>query len=175
MEPIDQPTALVICDAGPLIHLDELDCLDLLAGFREILVPEEVRIEVNRLRPLVFSSSALQALPVRFEAALASSADLRQLAQAYSLDAGEVAALALQGSLPGSILLTDDSAARLAASALGRRAHGTLGLLLRSLRRGQRSREQVLALLDSLPERSTLYVGSKLLALVRGEVENLAS
>ena len=27
----------VVCDAGPIIHLDELDCLDLLSDFRQVL------------------------------------------------------------------------------------------------------------------------------------------
>ncbi len=29
----------VVCDAGPLIHLDESGCLDLLADFHRLLVP----------------------------------------------------------------------------------------------------------------------------------------
>ena len=28
---------VVVCDAGPLIHLDELGCLGLLSDFREVL------------------------------------------------------------------------------------------------------------------------------------------
>jgi hypothetical protein len=35
--------SIVICDAGPLIHLDELGCLDLLADFRDVLVPDADR------------------------------------------------------------------------------------------------------------------------------------
>ena len=34
--------AKVVCDAGPLIHLDELDCLDLLGDYPEVLGPEAV-------------------------------------------------------------------------------------------------------------------------------------
>jgi hypothetical protein len=32
------PSSLVgvVCDAGPLIHLDEIDCLDLLSDFAEV-------------------------------------------------------------------------------------------------------------------------------------------
>ena len=41
----------VVCDAGPLIHLDELGCLDLLTDFRAILVPEQVWREVEHHRP----------------------------------------------------------------------------------------------------------------------------
>jgi predicted nucleic acid-binding protein len=67
------------------------------------------------------------------------------LVRAYSLDAGEQAALALTREHPQAILLTDDAAARLAAEQLGMRVHGTLGILLRSIRRGQRTPEQILA------------------------------
>jgi hypothetical protein len=64
---------IVVCDAGPLIHLDEpengdscsgtrnafryrwirdeLGCLDLLSDFSEVLVPEAVWREVRQHRP----------------------------------------------------------------------------------------------------------------------------
>src|SRR5438270_251796 len=32
----------LVSDAGPLIHLDELGCLDLLQDFAEVLVPDAV-------------------------------------------------------------------------------------------------------------------------------------
>ena len=48
----DRPLrAAVVCDAGPLIHLDELSGLDLLTDFPEIWVPNEVVAEVHRHRP----------------------------------------------------------------------------------------------------------------------------
>jgi hypothetical protein len=40
----------VVCDAGLLIHLDELDCLDLLTDFAGVLVPEVVWREVAHHR-----------------------------------------------------------------------------------------------------------------------------
>ena len=42
---------------------------------------------------------------------------------------------------------TDDTAARLAARNLSIRAHGTLGILLRAIRRGQRSRDELIEVL----------------------------
>ena len=36
----DAQATLVVCDAGPLIHLDQLDCLDLLADFSRVVVPD---------------------------------------------------------------------------------------------------------------------------------------
>jgi hypothetical protein len=39
---MSSPTSEVVCDAGPLIHLDELGCLDMLADFSAVLVPDSV-------------------------------------------------------------------------------------------------------------------------------------
>jgi predicted nucleic acid-binding protein len=61
---------LVVCDAGPLIHLDEIDCLELLTDFRAILVPEQVKKEVLRHRPtaLQTAKATLRILPVPISA-----------------------------------------------------------------------------------------------------------
>ncbi len=45
---------MVVADAGPLIHLDELNCLSLLADFHEVHVPETVWAEVLQHRPQAF-------------------------------------------------------------------------------------------------------------------------
>lgn len=44
---------IVVCDAGPLIHLDEIGCLDLLEDFDQVLVPRAVWTEVRRHRPAI--------------------------------------------------------------------------------------------------------------------------
>lgn len=46
---------LVVCDAGPLIHLDELETLDLLGGFQSVLVPDAVWTRSKHIAP-VFSN-----------------------------------------------------------------------------------------------------------------------
>ncbi len=57
MAPVDRP--IVVADAGPLIHLDELSCLDLLANFVAVHTTEQVWREVARHRP----DLAFQAIP----------------------------------------------------------------------------------------------------------------
>ncbi|NLE58300.1 MAG: hypothetical protein GX616_08065 [Planctomycetes bacterium] len=69
------------------------------------------------------------------------------------------------------LLLCDDAAARLAAESLGFAVHGTIGVLARGIRTGMRTREEVLALLRSLPQRSTLHISAKLLTAIIAEVE----
>jgi len=116
----------VICDAGPLIHLDELGCLDLLTDFSAVLVPEIVWEEVRHHRPDVLGRPAPKLTCV--QVSLPDEARLTTLIRLLSLDAGEQAALALMLQHPQAILLTDDAAARLAAEQLGLRVHGTLGI-----------------------------------------------
>lgn len=165
---VTEKEAEAICDAGPLIHLDELGSLDLLSDFPRILVPEQVRLEVERHRPAAFGHSgiSLEVLPV----ALSSSPSFQATVRALALDTGEQAALSLAAQRPGAILLTDDSAARLAARTLGFRVHGTIGVLVRAIRRRTRDRDEVIELIRAIPIRSTLYLRSSLLEQILDEL-----
>ena len=151
----------VVCDAGPLIHLDELGCLDLLADFQAVFVPEQVWREVEFHRPgaLQRSGVGLQQVSV-----VPSELDpLQALVRALALDLGEQAALSLMASHPDAVLLTDDAAARLAAESFGYRVHGSIGILLRAIRRRQRTQQEVLSILRDLPVRSSLHIRPALL------------
>jgi predicted nucleic acid-binding protein len=162
----------VVCDAGPLIHLSELNCLDLLLDFERVLIPEVVAREAQAHRPEVLAS-----FKEHFEQIPASQivipTILEPIQKSYALHPGELAALALVLQQSGAIFLTDDAAARIAAQTLGMTVHGSIGVLLRSLRRQQRTKPEVLSLLRQLPALSTLHIAPKLLASIIGEVEQL--
>lgn len=163
--------AQVICDAGPLIHLDELGCLDLLRDFEAVLVPDQVWEEVERHRA---SALILEGVPLqRRSVEISADPEFHALVRALSLDRGEQAALSLMKSYPDSVLLTDDSAARLAAKALGFRSHGSLGVLLRAIRQKRRTKGEVLRILRRLPSTSTLHIRSSLLEDIIRQVESL--
>ena len=162
----------VVCDAGPLIHLDELGCLDLLADFRTVIVPEQVWQEMETHRP-----GALEPFTERFQRTsgeLSEYVPLQSLVRALALDLGEQAALSLMTDHPEAILLTDDAAARLAAEVLGYRVHGSIGVLLRAIRRQQRTSHQVLSTLRELPARSSLHIRSSLLEEIIAQLEGQA-
>ncbi len=164
-----KPETLVFCDAGPLIHLDELGQLDLLADFHHVLVTDTVWREVLRHRQVEFAGLPVERLPDPPLTPILGS-----LGKALALDAGEISALALTDRYPEALFLTDDTAARLAATQMKVRVHGTLGILLRAVRRRQRSREEISEVLRTLPERSTLYIRRDLLDWARREVEKYA-
>lgn len=159
----------VVCDAGPLIHLDELDCLDLLSDFQTILVPEQVWQEVETHGPDALKHPDVVMQPVSIE--LSENAPFQALVRALALDLGEQAALSLMERYPQAILLTDDAAARLAAESLGYEAHGSIGVVLRAIRRQQRTRRQVLVTLRSLPTQSSLHIRPDLLQRIIIQVE----
>jgi predicted nucleic acid-binding protein len=93
------------------------------------------------------------------------------MARLLALHAGEMEALRVALEHDPALLLTDDTAARLAARNLSIRAHGTLGILLRAIRRGQRSKDALLGVLRELPQKSTLHLKRSLLDDVIREAE----
>lgn len=150
---------LAVCDAGPLIHLDELSCLDLLSDWR-VCVPSAVWKEIEFHHPAVLELPNIE----RKEPPLVLSNALLALAQSLSLDLGELEALAIMESTPDAMFLTDDAAARLVAQKLGYRVHGTVGVIIRAVRHKLRSSEAVIGILKALPARSTLYIRASLLS-----------
>jgi predicted nucleic acid-binding protein len=160
----------VICDAGPLIHLDELDSVHLLNDFAEILVPVQVWNEVAFHRPNVFDNPTVTFL--KTEVTISPRARFQALIRSLALDTGEQAALTMMQENPDAIFLTDDAAARLAAISLGYQVHGSIGILIRAIRRQQKNKEEVLDILRSIPDRSTLHIRPALLNEVIARVES---
>ncbi len=163
------PRIVVVCDAGPLIHLDELRCVGLLSDFSRVLLPNSVWREVSRHRP-----TALSALGPKLEQSAPASqmpADLISLGRLFALHSAELDALRLAREVGADLFLTDDTAARLASRQLLMPVHGTIGILLRAIRRGQKSKEEVSKLLRSLPEASSLHIRNSLLEEIVAEVE----
>lgn len=159
---IEPVAANVVCDAGPLIHLDELGCLSLLGDFARVLVPEIVWSEAASHRREIWERAGFE--PERIRVSGSVIPEIQAAARVLMLHAGEIAALQLARETPGSLFFTDDTAARLAAKQLSLPVHGTIGILLRAIRRQQKSAKEVVELLRILPERSTLHVTRDLLA-----------
>jgi len=170
MEKIEDMPGIVVCDAGPLIHLDELECLILLKDFNIIAVPQTVWHEVSLHRPTALEHPDVSLHQVNIQPGEDPEVDVT--AMIFTLQQGEKEALQIAHRSSGAHFLTDDTAARLAARSLGIVAHGTIGLLLRSIRRMQKSKEEVIALLQSLPHKSTLFIKPSLLEEIIRQVQD---
>jgi predicted nucleic acid-binding protein len=166
--------SLVVCDAGPLIHLHELECVELLRDLGKILVPREVWTEAVRHRPELTLGNLPNA-QVSEVVAARPSARLIAMSDSLDLDAGERAAIVLMASVSAELFLSDDAAARLAAESLGFAVRGTIGILVRSVRVGARTQKEVTDLLHLLPEKSSLHVSRQLLETVVAEVQQAST
>ena len=163
-------TTKVVCDAGPVIHLDELNCLDLLTDFQEIILSSKVCEEVKKYR-----SSALMRQDLSFTTLtrnISPDEPLLTICRIFALDAGETEALALIQQNPQAMFLTDDASARLAAYQMGFKVHGSIGILIRSIRRGHRNPEEIVRTLAEIPLKSTLYIKPVLLKEIIIKVKN---
>jgi len=157
---------IFICDAGPIIHLDELDCLFLLHDLGIPVIPPAVQSEVERHRPAAFASGTINFTTHPVVIPLQISA----LARPMNLHSGELEALALAIAEDAAMLLTDDTAARFAAILLGIPVHGTIGVILRGVRTKRLTRKDAWQILSDIPAKSTLHIRKQLLDEVLREV-----
>ena len=98
-------------------------------------------------------------------------ADLVGLGRLFALHRAELDALHLARQLQADLFLTDDTAARLAARQISMPVHGTIGIVLRAIRRGQKSKADVASILRSLPTVSTLHIRQSMLDEIVREIE----
>ena len=163
-------TTKVVCDAGPIIHLDELNCLDLLIDFQKIILSGKVCEEVKRHRPLALDRKDLPLMVLTQK--ISPDEPVLSVCRIFSLDAGEIEALAIMQKNPQAIFLTDDASARLAAIQLGFKTHGTIGIIIRSIRQGHRVAEETVRTLTEIPLKSTLHIKPSLLKEIIIKVKN---
>ncbi len=158
-----------ICDAGPIIHLDELGSLELISDIHSLIISKTVHTEIIKHRP-----KALQHTGVTLKIVdIISSPEpqLLVLSKALLLDKGELESLSLMQENHEAIFLTDDSAARLVAEELGYKVHGTIGLILRAIRKKVKVPEEVIKLLKEIPMKTTLFIRPVLLEEIIQKVE----
>ena len=154
-------SSIVVCDAGPLIHLEELGRIDLLLTFARICVPDTVWEEVRLHRPSALRKRRVKL--IRVVDLQQPTPELRSLLQTFALDAGEAAAFRLMQEIPNATLLTDDSAARLLAVRMGYDVHGTIGVILRGMRHGLRTKRRVLTCFVRSPSEARCILQNKFL------------
>ena len=79
--------------------------------------------------------------------------------------------LAIMEKKPKAIFLTDDASARLVAEQMGFKVHGTIGIIIRTIRRELMRPEQVLRILAEIPSKSSLHIRPSLLEKIVGKIK----
>lgn len=138
---------LAVADAGPLIHLDEIDALGLLSAIDTLLIPETVYQELE-------TGGVPRALDeIKYVLVETDTEDLSQ----SGLDPGETAALSLATDRD-AVLLTDDLEARDVARDANVEVHGSVGIIVFAYRRSQLSKPEAIRLLRSLQTETSLFI-----------------
>lgn len=157
----NDPFSIAVCDTGPLIHLDELESLSLLSDF-QVWVPKGVWKEVELHRPAVLKQTDIP-LILKTSSLETAKPTLKTISSTLDLDIGELEALSLMDLVPKGLFFTDDAAARLAAQQLGYKVHGTIGILIRAIRRKKLIPADAIDRLKAIPSQSSLYIRPSLL------------
>ena len=141
-------------DAGPIIHLDELDRLELLAQMGELFIPQTVATEAEKHRAGVIDRLGVEPVPD----VESRSTQVLETGSQSGLHAGEIAALAWASVFGADLFISDDAAARRVADNLGYRSIGSLGVITAAVDEGRMARNEAIVLLQSIPTQSTLHV-----------------
>lgn len=159
---------IVVSNSSPIMNLAAVGQLNLLERlYEKVLIPEAVSQELSAIgseQPEVAASQTLSWIETR-AVADRSLVDLLLL----ELDAGEAEAIALAMEIKADLLLLDERLGRKAASRLGLRSIGLLGVLIEAKRKG--FIVAVKPLLDNMIAKAGFWVGPQLYARVIREAE----
>lgn len=159
----------IVCDAGPIIHLYEANCLSLLRQTGDLYLPErvfqEVRATLELKEPLPEWLHIIRLSPrEQNEAGIwQTSGDLHN---------GEAEALVLARRKRAAWFLTDDSATRLFVSLLGIEVHGSLGIILWNAAHRHLSRLETEQALTDL-QASSLWLSIKIYEEARQALDDI--
>lgn len=144
-----------VFDAGPLIHLAEIDQLNLLDIVKEKVAPEVV---IKEFRGHRIEDIDLFVLSLNDKGKEHSDILMKE----YHLDIGEAEAISLAKQENIRYFFTDDFYARDVAKELNILVHGTLGIVIRAYRESVIDRNTACDIMDELYANSSLFVTSKI-------------
>jgi predicted nucleic acid-binding protein len=147
-----------VSDAGPLIHLTEVDCLSLLCIFEALHISDAVWSETVE-RGRIPQADVLRLDDVqRYTLSQAEVTRFIEENSLKELHAGEQECLYLWRQIGVPILLTDDLAVRKAAKRLNLIPVGSLGIVVRAYRAGHISLTEAERHIIELYDVSSLFV-----------------
>jgi predicted nucleic acid-binding protein len=150
---------VIVCDTGPLLHLNEAGAIHLLRLAGEVLIPPAIATEFKR-------NASKQKLPtwIKIRPLDKSATDrVSEWVVKEMIDLGEAEAIGLALQAKCDWFLTDDARARQLAESLSLEVHGSVGVLLWAVAVGQiDSREEAHQLLDGLIH-SSLWISERVI------------
>ena len=155
-----------VADTGPIIHLSEIDLVNVFNIFSQILIPKEVSHELikNKIKiPKFFIIKEIK--PEHKD-------KIKIFTNQHDLDIGESEAIVLALQEKADYFLTDDSDARLVAKKYSLEVHGTIGIILRAFREKIINKNKAIEKVNQLHTNSSIFITSDLIAEVIRALEN---
>lgn len=159
----------IVCDAGPIIHLNEARCLTLLKPTGDLFLPPRVYDEIHvalDLKDPWPEWLQVETLPPH------EQKEARIWKESGDLHDGEAEALVLARRKNADWFLTDDSTTRLFVSLLGMEVHGSLGVILWNAAHRRLSREETEQALVGL-EASSLWLSARIYREARQSLDTI--
>lgn len=147
-----------VVDAGPLIHLAEIDCSHLLRVFATLWVPRAVSLETIQHKSLAQIKFPEDTNMVEYSVPQAEVTEFVRENKLTALHAGEQECLYLCRKEGINTLLTDDLAVRDAAKHLNLTPVGSLGIVVMAYKRREISLTDAERYVARLYDVSSLFV-----------------
>jgi len=159
------------CDAGPLLHLQEIGRTACFSVFGRIFVPGPVleEIENDTIVDCVRKRKLFETVPVRE----ADKVSVEYTAHRYTLSIADSSVIQCARAKGLDTILTDDLGLRDVAKSRGLRPAGSIGLVLRACREKTLSKQETLSALDDLLVKSSLFVTPGLINKAKDAVREI--
>ena len=118
----------VVFDAGPFIHLHEINKLTFVNIFKNVLTTKKILEECKRIEKFIRKLKNV----ISKELLHKNKDFAKYLIEKYDLDLGESTGIALCKQEKIKLFFTDDLEARNIARFLGFKAHGTIAIFMRA-------------------------------------------
>lgn len=157
-----------VFDAGPFIHLSEINRLELTRVISTILTTEYILRECEYLRNSIRKFDHIQEKPLKSK----SNDFAKYLVNKYTINFGEATGISLCKQENIKLFFTDDLEARDVANQLGFEAHGTLAVILRVFKEKILPKKDAIELIEKLYHESSLYLSKDLKDWTIEELKN---
>ncbi len=153
-----------VLDAGPVIHLEQIESLELLDFIGKMYVSGEVADEIGKG---ITEQINVVEKPLEGEA----KDNAKYLSNKYNIELGEATAISLCQQKGVKILFTDDLNARKVAERVGLEPHGTLAIVTRAYSEGIIEEEKAKTVIEQLRKDSRLFLTSDLVRWAKERIE----
>lgn len=149
-----------VSDTGPLIHLDEIQQLEIIPQlFNQVFIPDYVIREISNQTVHSFTQKNPDTFviePIQEEALFTA----KDTFSSYRLHLADLAVIISLANHSEAVAITDDLELRKAVESSGRIAVGSVGLFFRAYKLGILSKDQLRTVVGLLFNDSTLYLSS---------------